>query len=149
MQDNMLFRSIEAMMHVNRLHKALIDHRVRDIGVHRTQHRILMRLAKCDRAPSQKELAEHLDITPAAVTLALKKIESDGYIKRTLGKDTRFNEIEITERGRELVRLTRERFSEADVSMFDGFSEEELSTYLKCLEKIEENIKKQLPKERK
>ena len=149
MSDSKLFRAIEMMMYSGRLHKALIDLRVRDIGIHRTQHRILMHLAKCERIPSQKELAEHLDITPAAVTGAIKSIERDGYIKRTLGQDTRFYEIEITEKGRELVSLTREMFSAADVTMFEGFSEEELDTYIACLEKIQNNIKKQLPYERK
>ena len=110
MTDNKVFHATAMLMHTNRLHKAMIDSRVKDIGIHRTQHRILMHLAKCDRIPSQKELAEHLEITPAAVTGAIKQIEQAGYIKRTLGKDTRFYEIEITEKGREMVSLTRELF---------------------------------------
>ena len=37
-----------------------------------------------------EELAEHLEITPAAVTCALKKIEKDGYVeRRTLGQDSK------------------------------------------------------------
>ena len=132
------------LMHTGRLHKSLIASRVKDIGIHRTQHRILMHLARHEKLPSQKELAEHLEVTPAAVTLAIKQIEQDGYIKRTLGKDTRFYEIEITERGRELVTLTRELFSEADSLMFEGFSEEELGALAGYLERIQANIKSQI-----
>ena len=101
-----------------------------------------MHLARDGMLPSQKELADRLDITPAAVTGALKKIEQDGYIKRSLGHDTRFNEIKITEKGRALVELTKVTFSKADASMFDGFTDEELDTYISCLEKLQENIKK-------
>ena len=132
------------LMHTGRLHKSLIASRVKDIGIHRTQHRILMHLARHEKLPSQKELAEHLEVTPAAVTLAIKQIEQDGYIKRTLGKDSRFYEIEITERGRELVALTRALFSEADSLMFEGFSEEELEKFAGYLGRIQHNIKSQI-----
>ena len=132
------------LMHTGRLHKSLIASRVKDIGIHRTQHRILMHLARHEKLPSQKELAEHLDITPAAVTGAIKQIEKDGYIKRTLGKDTRFYEIEITEKGRAMVALTREKFLEADTAMFAGFSDEELDVYMAFLERLSENIKRKI-----
>ena len=135
------------MIRTDRMHKCMIDNRVRDIGIHRTQHRILMHLARHGKLPSQKELAERLDITPAAVTGALKKIEQDGYIERTLGHDTRFNEIKITEKGKAMVALTREMFSSADRAMFEGFTEEELDTYISCLEKLQANIKKTVTSE--
>lgn len=137
-------RAVDMMIRTDHMHRALIDSRVREIGIHRTQHRILMHLARHDRLPSQKELATHLDITPAAVTGTLKKLERDGYVTRMLGQDNRFNELMITKKGRELVKLTRSLFSEADNSMFEGFSEEELSAYLACLEKMQANIRKQI-----
>ena len=138
-----LSQAVDMMIRTDHMHRALIDSRVRDIGIHRTQHRILMRLARHGKLPSQKELAEHLDITPAAVTGALKKIERDGFVERTIGQDNRYNELKITEKGRELVELTRKKFSEVDISMFDGFTEEELLIYIRCLEKLQENIRKQ------
>lgn len=134
--------AVEMMIRTDHMHRAMIDSRVREIGVHRTQHRILMHLARHERLPSQKQLAEHLDVTPAAVTGALKKLERDGYVERTLGQDNRYNELFITEKGRELVKLTRKLFSEADLCMFEGFSEEELSAYTSCLEKMQANIRK-------
>lgn len=143
MSDDKLARAIEMMIRTDHMHKAMIDSRVREIGIHRTQHRILMRLARCEKLPSQKELAEHLDVTPAAVCGALKKIEEDGYVERTLGQDNRYNELRITDKGRELVKLTREMFSEADRSMFDGFSETELEGYIAALEKLQANIRRQ------
>ena len=137
-----LSRAVDMMIRTDHMHRAMIDSRAKEIGIHRTQHRILMHLARHECLPAQKDLAEHLDITPAAVTGALKKIEQDGYIERTLGKDNRYNEIRITEKGRAIVKRTRLLFSEADISMFDGFSEQELSTYISCLEKLQENMKR-------
>ena len=143
MSESNLSRAIEMMIKTDHMHKALIDSRVHTLGIHRTQHRILMHLARHDKLPSQKELAEHLDVTPAAVTVALKKIEKDGYVERTLGHDNRYNELRITEKGRELVKKTRRVFCEADASMFEGFTEDELETYISCLEKLQANIRKQ------
>lgn len=143
MSESKLSKAIDMMIKTDHMHKALIDSRVGTLGIHRTQHRILMHLARHDKLPSQKELAEHLDVTPAAVTGALKRIEKDGYIERTLGHDNRYNELRITEKGRELVKKTRRLFCEADASMFDGFTDKELETYISCLEKLQANIRKQ------
>ena len=143
MTETKLSRAIEMMIKTNHLHKALIETKAGTLGIHRTQHRILMHLAMHNQLPSQKELAEHLNVTPAAITGALKKIEADGYVERTLGHDNRYNELRITDKGRELVKKTRVLFCEVDSSLFDGFSEEELNSYVKSLEKIQANIKKQ------
>ena len=139
-----LNRAVEMMIRTDHMHRALIDSCAREIGIHRTQHRILMNLARDGMLPSQKELAERLDITPAAVTGALKKLERDGYVERTLGHDNRYNELTITDKGRELVKLTHTLFNEADTAMFEGFTDEELSTYIFCLEKLQDNIKKRI-----
>lgn len=133
--------AVRRLVCVGRMHKALIDKSVSDMEIHETQHRILMRLSRQGKLPSQKELAEHLGITPAAVTVALKKIEKAGYIERTLGKDNRYNEIKITEKGKNVVSLTEERFYAVDRAMFSRLSEEEFSLFYKSLEKISENLK--------
>lgn len=132
--------AVNKMLCISKMHRLLIDREVQSIGIHRTQHRILMYLAKRGNLPSQKALAEHLEISSAAVTVALQKLEADGYIKRCIGSDNRFNEINITERGREIVEKTKMLFSRIDESMFEGFSEQELDAYLVFLEKIKSNI---------
>ena len=144
MKEDKIQEAAEAMFRTERIHKMLIDSRAKELGMHRTQHRILMYLARKGSLPSQKELADHLDITPAAVTGALKKIETEGYVERTLGKDNRFNELRITEKGRALVDKTREMFSSTDRSLFEGFTDEELIGYINCLQKLQNNIKSHL-----
>ena len=142
MLDSKLSRAIDMMIKTDHMHRAMIDSRVGSLGIHRTQHRILMHLARHESLPSQKELADHLDVTPAAVTCALKKIEQDGYVERTLGQDNRYNELRITEKGRDLVLKTKRLFCEINSSMFEGFDDSELDTYISCLEKIQSNMKK-------
>ena len=143
MSDTRLSRAVEMMIKVNKLHRAMIDMQTKEIGIHRTQHRMLIHLDKDGMLPSQRELAAKLDITPAAVTVALKKLENDGYIERTLGQDTRYNEIKITEKGRELLDRTHELFLRVDSAMLEGFSAEELDSYIAYLERMQKNIQKQ------
>ena len=45
--------AVDMMIRTDHMHRAMIDSRVREIGVHRTQHRILMHLARHGRLPSQ------------------------------------------------------------------------------------------------
>ena len=141
MDEQKLEKAIELTIHTRHLQKALFESRVKTTGLYGTQHRILMHLACRHKLQSQKELAEHLQITPAAVTGALKKLQSDGYIDKTLGHDNRFNEIEITEKGSKVVEQSKEIFDSTERSVFDGFSDEELEMYIKCLEKLKKNIK--------
>ena len=149
MGESRLREAIDMMIKTDRMHKCMIDCRMRSLGIHRTQHRILIHLARYDKLPSQKELAHYLDVTPAAITGALKKIEKEGYVERTLGYDNRYNELRITEKGKDIVNRTREIFSEVDASMFENFSGEELDTYISCLEKLQANIKKQCERKEK
>lgn len=141
MQEKRIHEAVDVMIHTERMHKLAIDSKAQEIGIHRTQHRILMHLARRGSLPSQKELAEHLGVSAAAVTGALKRIERDGYIKRSLGQDNRYNELTITEKGREIVEKTKKLFSETDISLFDGFTDEEIEAYISCLKKIQQNIK--------
>ncbi len=139
--DNNIFSAVNKLMKINCAHKHLIDSEVTDIGIHRTQHRILMYLARKGSLPSQKQLAERFEITPAAISGALRRLENDGYIARKLGTDTRFNEVLITDKGREVVERTRAHFSAIDDSLFHGFSDEDLSAFSGYLDRIIENMK--------
>ncbi len=139
--DNQIFQAVNKLMKINREHKYIIDSQVAEIGLHRTGHRILMYIARRGYLPSQKELAEYLDVTPAAVSGALQKLECDGYIERNLGIDNRFNEVTITEKGRDIVEKTRVAFSEVDNRLFNNFSDDEISDFLDYLERILKNIK--------
>lgn len=141
MSENNTFAAVNMLISTNRMHKRLIDSSVCDnIGLHRTQHIILMHLSRRERLPSQKELAEHLNITPAAVTGALKKLETGGYIERSAGDDNRFNEISITELGKRVVEETKTMFAKIDTLMFCGFSDEELKILIGYFERMQDNL---------
>lgn len=144
MVEKNAYTAVNMLIKTNRMHKKLLDSNVCDkIGLHRTQHIILMHLADREKLPSQKELAEHLNITPAAVTGALQKLEVGGYIKRTIATDNRYNETTITSLGRRIVEETRAMFTKIDKSLFEDFTEQDFTSFIAYLEKIQNNITKQ------
>lgn len=137
-------RTIHAFISADILHRRAIEQWACDAGMHRSQHRMLMYLTKCESTPTQKDIAKHFDISPAAVAVTLKKLESDGYIER--GKcvertDSRFNEIKITERGRDAALQSRKYFQHVDLEAFKSFSYEELELFISLLERMQENLK--------
>ncbi len=137
-------KTIHAFISTDILHRRVIECWAASAGMHRSQHRMLMYLSKCETTPSQKDLANNFDISPAAVAVTLKKLESDGYIERgkcSLSTDSRINEIKITERGREATLQSRKYFHHVDNEALKGFTDEELDAFVGFLERMQENLK--------
>ncbi|MBQ2719385.1 MAG: MarR family transcriptional regulator [Clostridia bacterium] len=130
-------RTIHSFLHTDRLHRAAIERALADLGIHRSQHRLLMHLQRAEGRLSQKRLAEELDISPAAVAVTLRKLEQGGYLRRTADEgDARCKTIEITPLGKEVLRRGRSAFTEVDLLMFSDFSEEELSLFSSLLSRM-------------
>lgn len=102
----------------------------------------LMFLSKSNICPSQKNIASHFGISPAAVTVTLKKLEEGGYIEREISSgDSRFNNIKLTDKGKRVVEQSKELFEEADYEMFLNFSEEDYAALDRCLSKMAQGLK--------
>lgn len=145
MTESKISSAVNTMIQTERMHKHLLDSTASSISIHRTHHRILIYIARNNPLDSQKALADHIGVSPAAITGALKRLEADGYVKRVQGSDNRFNNVEITESGRALLESTKALFLSVDTSLFEGFTDDELDGYVSMLEKIQSNIKKRLP----
>ena len=130
-------------LQTNRLHKKLAERQAANTEIQPSQHRMLMYLSKAETSPSQCEIAKRFEISPAAVTVTLKKLEKMGYIEKsrpTDDGDGRVNEIKITEKGILEANATREYFSYIDKAMFQDFSEEELTEFTRLLHKVCTNL---------
>lgn len=119
--------------------RSSIECRVKDTGLHRSQHRILMILGKHPDC-SQTMLARKLEVSPAAVAVALKKLEKSGYIERqSVESDNRMNHVVVTSKGMEAIRRSCVYFQEVENALLDGFSEEELDMIEQFLKKLIQN----------
>lgn len=127
---------------VTRMHHSEVERRVGTLGIHHSQHRMLMRLSQKDPITSQRELADAMSISPAAVTATLKWLEKEGYISRSMGTDdNRRNNVHITEAGRTKVEESHRIFDAMDQQAFDGFSQEELDTLMSLLHRVADNLR--------
>ncbi len=118
--------AISNMLRLMRLHRSVIEKRVGELGLHRTQYMLLNYLSRSEGAPSQKQIAESFDVTPAAVATSLKKMEKNGLIERkSSDTDNRVKVISVSEKGSELLEKTRMLFKQIDEAMFDGVTDAE------------------------
>ncbi len=130
------------MIQIDRMHRAIFEKMNAALGIHRSQHRLLMYISRKDICPSQKEIAEHFDISPAAVAVSLKKLEDHGFITRENREhDNRFNTITLTAKGKRIVEKSEAFFAEADFSMFKNFTEADYENLSVCLEKMLSGLK--------
>ncbi len=133
--------AIRTLLRVVRRHHACIERHISDMGIHHSQHRMLLHLSRCEQIPSQKELAEAMGISAAAVATTLKRLEKGGYIARAVtDEDNRRNEIRITDLGRAKVLESREIFDSVDHAVFAGFSDEELSQLAALISRMDGNL---------
>lgn len=136
---------IKQFVQADRLHRQAVEATITaQTGLHRSQHILLMRLSRgC--IPSQKDLAADLRVSPAAIAVSLKKLESDGYITRDAdADDCRCNRIALTDKGQNTVAHSVALFEMIDKTMVQGLDDAELDALLSALEKIEQNLQKLL-----
>lgn len=101
------------------------------------RERLLVIADSYDGGVRQKNLVEELDISPAAVSELVTKLEKDEYLKREVDPDDkRATLITLTDLGKaraaELSDERNERFSKA----FTALTEKEKDQLLKLLEKV-------------
>lgn len=132
-------RIIHLLGVTDRTLKRSISKKVEKTGVYRSQHKLLMILGKHPEC-SQTELAERLEISPAAVAVSLKKLEKSGFISRQCQEsDNRVNQVVITEKGWKAIDQSVQYFKELDQAFLEDFSLEELGQLETFLERMIKN----------
>lgn len=121
---------------LRRLRHRIIESRISGLGIHPSQHFLLMHLSEMGRFPSQNQIARQLHVSPASIARTLKNLEASGYIQRfDSSDDGRRNEIAITEKGEAVVCRSREIFCGIDSSQYAGFDMQEMEQLHSMLEK--------------
>lgn len=134
--------AIHDFLHTNRMHRAAIEGRLADLGIHRTQHMMLLDIKRHGGIDSQRAIAERFDISPAAVAVTLRKLEEGGYITRRAGaSDSRCKEVQLTERGEQILKISYNAFTAVDLAMFSDFTEEELACFSSMLSRLQNALR--------
>lgn len=130
---------VQTFCATDRAHRAAVESQLATLGIHRSQHMMLMYLYHCESVPSQAEMAKAFGISPAAVTGTIQKLEKAGFIERTM-KNGREKEIAVSGSGRVIVERTKKIFGDLDEAMCAGISDEELESFMEVLLRMQSNL---------
>lgn len=112
-----------------------------------SQKRVLIMLLEADTI-TQSRLTERLGIQPGSASEVLAKLERSGLIVRTeSADDRRTTDIALTEEGRRLAREAADQRRIRHEVMFSCLTEEEKSTLLDLLEKVNDDWEKRYKSE--
>ncbi len=135
--------AIFSLLTTDRAHRQAIDATLQGLGLHRSQHLALMFLSRQETPPTQVDLARYFHVSPAAVTVTLKKLEQAGYVERKACEgNARANFIFLSDTGRNILNQSIELFRQVDAAMIEGISQEDMSTLLRCTKIMKNNLHK-------
>ena len=90
---------------------------------------------------SQRELADKVGITPPSMTVALRKLQNEGYINRkTDQNDQRIIQIELQDKGVECIAHIKRAMEEAERNLLAGFTQEEQMLLRRLLVQLYYNL---------
>lgn len=130
----------DSMVRIMRGHHRVIEKRIDGMGIHHSQHRMLMRLSCMGRTASQKDIAEALDVSPACVARTLKSLSGAGLIERHEGADGRCREVDISPDGQRLVDASVQLFEGISSEMFDGIPDADIEKLIQTLRRVQDNL---------
>ena len=129
------------------MHLRDVGHMMRGLYEGRgSQQRVLIVLHEMGGAVTQRMLTERLQIQSGSASEVIGKLESAGYIVRTVSEADRRNvEVSLTEKGREAAEEAKRQRELRHEEMFLCLSETEKEELLLLLEKLSSDWKKRFP----
>ncbi len=92
---------------------------------------------------NQAQLAKKLEITPATLSVRLKKLEDSGYVQRIeKPEDKRNYQLEVTRKGLENIAAIKKSFREMSKEIFSCLEDQEIDQLSGLINKCRNNINK-------
>lgn len=122
------------------LHRYYIQKNASTVGLYAGQPMILDFL-KRNGGSAQKDIAADLHVSPASITVSLKRMEKNGFVSKAAdGEDMRRNIIQLTEKGRSALDAFFSVCNALDQKMFGNFSADELKQLNGFMDRLIENL---------
>lgn len=130
-----------------RMYYSRIQSQLAEVGLYRGQPPILMLLYKND-GMSQKEMARALNLSPATMTVTLKRMEKAGLVLREMDEhDQRILRVHLSGKGREMCETGESRIGVVTAELLEGFTLEEQQQLNEYLGRIARNMERLVEKE--
>ena len=115
-----------------------------DYNITRSQMGILIyiQVAECKNIEAnQVDIEKEFNLKNPTVTGLINRLEEKGYIKRVRSdKDKRYNKLELTESGREILNKGKRKAQENEEKLLKILTEDEIKELKRILTKIVNNI---------
>ena len=132
---NYLTSEMDALYHLSSLKLGITD----SVSI------VLYTLYDVGNACLLSEIYKNSGISKQTVNSAIRSLEADGmlYLEQHNG---RAKKVLLTDRGIEFARRTAARLMQAEMDAFDSWSEEEIDSYIRLLEKYLDCFRVQIEK---
>ena len=115
-----------------------------DYNITRSQMGILIyiQVAECKNIEAnQVDIEKEFNLKNPTVTGLINRLEEKGYIKRVRSdKDKRYNKLELTESGREILNKGKRKAQENEEKLLKILTDNEIKELKRILTKIVNNI---------
>ena len=90
----------------------------------------------------QKDIQKYTASSKSSLSKVLSVMEQKELIARKDVTDGRFNKIEITRKGCEVVEYMHDRLIETEHFISNGITEENMKIFFDCIDKMKKNLSK-------
>ena len=134
-------QQLDGRMHrlLREQHRLMHQH-FRECGLFNGEPPMLFHIGEC-AGITQRELAERMRITPASVTVSIRRMEAEGLVRRVSDeRDSRRLHLYLTEQGEMLNRRCLKARDELIDLLYQEYGEEEYQQLQALFDKMEQRV---------
>lgn len=147
MEEDLMMQFEVEFARVVRLYYSRMQAQLAEVGLYRGQPPIMALLHKRD-GMSQKEMARALNLSPATMTVTLKRMERAGLIEREMdGRDQRILRVHLSEEGKRMCEMGERQVGRVAAELLDGFSAEERAQFEEYMRRVARNMERAMREE--
>ena len=144
-QDEKLKYEME-FTRVIRMYYGRMQAQLAEVGIYRGQPPIMGLLYQHD-GMSQKEMASALNLSPATMTVTLKRMEKAGLVRREMDEhDQRILRVHLSEQGKQMWLKSADQIRCVTEELLEGFTPEEERQMREYLYRIARNMERAVEK---
>ncbi len=148
-RQELLSETVNAFSNTARLLKVVMHDAAHSDAIGPSQLHLLFAIANWQPAPTQKQLAESMHITPGALTQLIEPLVEVGYVTRQASQtDRRVMHLHLSPSGKKTLHSIKQERTTLFASMMDGLTDEELTVMLRAQQKMFHALEAHYKKER-
>lgn len=125
----------------SRMLRHMFNEAAKEEGLFAGQQHIILALLE-NEGITVGEIARQLDVTPATVSVSVKRLEKAGFVKKQSDEaNARITKLYLTEKGRAVPDRIKDRMDSQEKYITMGLSDDEKNMFSDMLDKVIDNMK--------